>query len=533
MATESDWKNKYMSLLQKQDEQEADHKKNEQQLCRAIVRLTLATSGLDPRLDLHLENIRNVMRKGLVDKGIQQQLSNFSEALLRARDDTPVKKKPREEADRGPDLFQRLLGRSNLTGRDAGRLKRIAKELSADPSAATDEKIDELLRLLARDRDHDMGNKEGKPGFFGRILGMEGGAPAKSADSGAETAGSLKHLLVLLTKLNWPQQLKQDIAALEGRLGEQAPPEAVEAVVRDLTRIVSTLLGELQHEMQATETFLADLTARLKELDKYVLTGRNLNEASLQSGRDLDKAVKQQVGEIENSVRGAEDLRQLQTEVAVYIDKIRRHMDEHLQVSEQRFQESQQNEEALRQRLMEVEQETDTLRKKVLEAHARSTLDAVTGLPNRKAYEDRLAEEFSRWQRFQTPLVLSVWDLDDFKQINDRFGHQAGDKALRVIGQLLKKRLRKTDFVARYGGEEFVMLFAGSRLEEVSRVAEEIRKAVESSPFHSEGKRITLTISCGMSEFHAGDMPKTVFKRADKALYQAKEQGKNRCCVLS
>ncbi len=532
MATESDWKNKYMSLLQKQDEQEADHKEKEQQLCRAIVRLTLATGGLDPRLDLHLENIRNVMRKGEVDKGTQRQLSNFSEALLRARDDTPAGKKPRDKTERGPDLFQRLLSRTHLTGRDAGRLKRITKELSANPTAATDEKIDELLRLLAKDHDHGMGNKEGKPGFLGRILKMEGGAPAKSpADSGAEAAGSLKHLLVLLMKLNWPEQLKEDIAALEDRLGEQAPPEAVEAVVRDLTRIVSTLLGELQHEMQATETFLADLTTRLKELDKYVLAGRNLNEASLQSGRDLDKAVKQQVGEIEDSVRGAEDLRQLQTEVSVYIDKIRKHMDEHLQVSEQRFQESQQNEKVLRQRLMEVERETDTLRKKVLEANARSTLDAVTGLPNRKAYEDRMAEEFSRWQRFQTPLVLSVWDLDDFKQINDRFGHQAGDKALRVIGQLLKKRLRKTDFVARYGGEEFVMLFAGSRLEEVSRVSEEIRKAVESSPFHSEGKRITLTISCGMSEFHEGDMPKSVFKRADKALYQAKEQGKNRCVL--
>jgi diguanylate cyclase len=529
VATETEWKNKYMSLLQKQDDQEAEYKGNEQQLCRTIVRLTLATGGLDPRLDHHLENIRNVVRKGALDKRAYGQLATFSETLLRAQDDTPAPAKQREERGRDSDLFQPILDRSHLKGRDAGRLKRIAKELTGDPAAASDKKIDELLGLLAKEHYQGEEHNEGKPGFLGRILGREGGADEQPAGTEADGGSSLKHLIVLLVKLNWPEQLKEDVAALESKLGGEAQPEAVDAVVKDLTRIVSTVLGDLQVGMKATESFLADLTARLKELDKFVLTGRDLSEASIESGRKLDQMVKQQVGEIEDSVQGAEDLRQLQQEVANYIDAIRTHMDEHLDAAEQRYQASQENEEALRKRLTEVEQETGILRRKVLEAQAHSTQDTVTGLPNRKAYEQRLAEEVSRWQRYQTPLVLSVWDMDDFKQINDRFGHQAGDKALRVIGQLLQKRLRKTDFVARYGGEEFVMLFSGSEMDEVYRVAEEIRSAVESSRFHSEGKRITLTISCGLSDFRQGDTPKAVFKRADKALYQAKEQGKNRC----
>jgi diguanylate cyclase len=449
--------------------------------------------------------------------------------LLRAQDDTPSPPKQRQEERRDTDLFQRMIDRSHLKGRDAGRLKRIAKELTSDPSAATDEKIDQLLELLAKDHFQEAGQGEEKPGFLGRLLGRDAADDEQPEAKEVHGGASLRHLLVLLAKLNWPEQLKEDITALESKLGELAPPETVEAVAKDLTRIVSTVLGDLQVGMKATESFLADLTARLKELDKFVLTGRDLSEASIESGRKLDQVVKQRVGEIENSVQGAEDLRQLQQDVANYIDAIRAHMDEHLDAAEQRYQASQENEETLRKRLAEVEQETGVLRKKVLEAQAHSTMDAVTGLPNRKAYEQRLAEEVSRWQRYQTPLVLSVWDMDDFKQINDRFGHQAGDKALRVIGQLLKKRLRKTDFVARYGGEEFVMLFSGSEMDEVFRVAEEIRSAVENSPFHSEGKRITLTISCGLSDFRQGDTPKTVFKRADKALYQAKEEGKNRC----
>jgi diguanylate cyclase len=516
-----------MNLLQKQDDQEAEYKGNEKQLCRTIVRLTLATSGLNPRLDHHLENLRNVVRKGELDKRAYGQLATFSEGLLRAQDENAPSDKPRQERGGDSDLFQRLLGRSPLKGRDAGRLKRIAKELSGDPVAATNEKIDELLELLAKGHYQEQEQKEGKAGFLGRILRRDAGSG--EAAQGVDDGGSLRHLLLLLVKLNWPAQLKEDIAALESKLGEQAQPEAVEAVVQGLTRIVSTVLGDLQVGMKATESFLADLTTRLKELDKFVMAGRDLSEASIESGRKLDKMVKQQVGEIESSVQGAEDLRQLQQQVASYIDAIRTHMDEHLDAAEQRYQVSQENEEALRKRLAEVERETGLLRKKVLEAQAHSTQDVVTGLPNRKAYEQRLAEEVSRWQRYQTPLVLSVWDMDDFKQINDRFGHQAGDKALRIIGQLLQKRLRKTDFVARYGGEEFVMLFSGSEMDEVYRVAEEIRKAVEGSPFHSEGKRITLTISCGLSDFRQGDTPKAVFKRADKALYEAKEQGKNRC----
>jgi diguanylate cyclase len=156
-------------------------------------------------------------------------------------------------------------------------------------------------------------------------------------------------------------------------------------------------------------------------------------------------------------------------------------------------------------------------------------MDPVTGLANRAAYDERIKDEYNRWRRFNSPLILMVWDLDDFKLVNDRFGHQAGDKALRVIGQILQKRLRQTDFVGRYGGEEFCVLLSGTPLDEAATVAEQIRKTVEESGFHSGNKPITLTISCGYTEFREGDTPDSAFSRADSALYKAKGEGKNRC----
>jgi diguanylate cyclase len=156
-------------------------------------------------------------------------------------------------------------------------------------------------------------------------------------------------------------------------------------------------------------------------------------------------------------------------------------------------------------------------------------LDAVTGLPNRLAYEERMELELARWKRFDSPLTMLVWDVDDFKKINDRYGHQAGDKALRVIAQSLKARLRETDFIARFGGEEFVCLLCGAEGEEALSVAEEMRQSVESNGFHSQGKPVVVTISCGLTSFRKGDGVEQVFSRADKALYQAKRSGKNRC----
>ena len=165
----------------------------------------------------------------------------------------------------------------------------------------------------------------------------------------------------------------------------------------------------------------------------------------------------------------------------------------------------------------------------MVEAHHLALLDTVTGLPNRLAYEERMEQEFARWKRFGAPLTLMVWDVDDFKSINDRFGHQAGDRALRVIAQSLKARLRETDFIARFGGEEFVTLLCGTEGEEAIKVAEQMRQSVNENGFHSHGKPVPVTISCGIATFRTSDNFDSVFSRADKALYEAKRAGKNRC----
>ena len=130
------------------------------------------------------------------------------------------------------------------------------------------------------------------------------------------------------------------------------------------------------------------------------------------------------------------------------------------------------------------------------------------------------------------PVTILAWDVDGFKSINDAYGHKAGDKVLRVIGQHLARHVRDTDFVGRYGGEEFVMLLVGTDTAEARTVAEKIRLEISQLGFHFHDRPVSITACCGITGFAGDDTPDAAFDRADKALYQAKDAGRN-CCIIA
>jgi len=183
----------------------------------------------------------------------------------------------------------------------------------------------------------------------------------------------------------------------------------------------------------------------------------------------------------------------------------------------------------LQNQIIELHKEKAALNRIIAEKSVILRQDPLTGIANRLAYEEQLQQEFLRWKRFGNPLTLLVWDIDRFKQINDRYGHAVGDQVLRGIAQHLAAQLRITDFVARYGGEEFVMLLPGADVKAALQLADEIRGQVAETGFSVGENRFPVTISCGLARFETGDAPQDVFNRADQALYQAKRQGRN-CC---
>jgi len=159
------------------------------------------------------------------------------------------------------------------------------------------------------------------------------------------------------------------------------------------------------------------------------------------------------------------------------------------------------------------------------EARQLADLDALTGLHNRRYFHETLARECSRAHRYERKLSLIIFDLDDFKEINDRIGHLAGDTVLAEAAERVRDVVRTADIACRVGGDEFAVILPESSLEDADQLYRRIQNAISSRPLGQGGK---LFLSAGVAELRAEDDPVAFFQRADDALYRAKEAGKGR-----
>ncbi|MDX2175804.1 MAG: GGDEF domain-containing protein [Candidatus Sumerlaeia bacterium] len=159
-----------------------------------------------------------------------------------------------------------------------------------------------------------------------------------------------------------------------------------------------------------------------------------------------------------------------------------------------------------------------------------ATRDSLTGLDNRRQLLALLRSHLARAQRARVPLSFLLIDADYFKRVNDTYGHDCGDEALKFLARILRVTCRDSDLVARWGGEEFAVALPDTRIDDAIRLAERVRSTMESSDLVLGNKTIRLTASIGVAEFRSGDTVDTLFRRSDEQLYRAKDLGRNRVC---
>ncbi|PJF46268.1 MAG: GGDEF domain-containing protein, partial [Candidatus Thermofonsia Clade 3 bacterium] len=154
--------------------------------------------------------------------------------------------------------------------------------------------------------------------------------------------------------------------------------------------------------------------------------------------------------------------------------------------------------------------------------------DQLTGALNRRGMEEAFARELSRVARLGSPLSVALLDIDHFKRLNDHLGHQAGDRALVHLAQVVRSLLRPTDSLARYGGEEFLILLPNTAAEEAERVLQRVQRELTRQFFLHNNQRMLITFSAGVVELMPGEDRDSVIARADAAMYRAKASGRNR-----
>lgn len=512
---DSRWKQKYFNALEDLERQEVRWTELEKLLRRSISHLSLLGDGLDSELDDALNTLRNRIRNESDTGKIRSMVDAISE----------------------------------ISGRVAGR---HAKKEPTVPSAPLVAATDILLYLI-----DNYGDCEGAPLEQSLLQKRAENAESyealtKVADAivermqslnsfdGAQPPSNAGHysqgfiairdtLLQLLQVQSFPSSLAQEVELVERRLQGELDDESLRRVLVALADLSAAACREVQKERSEIERFLLQLNDRLQEVDQSLKTTVDSQTESLERTHKMNRVVQTEVDEIRSTIESALQFEELKGVLQTRVSAIESHIQKFRISEEHHNTRSKLEIGRLLNRVSDMEEEAKTLRIKVSEERARATKDPLTGVYNRGGYEERVQQEYQRWRRYQKPLSLVLWDLDYFKQINDTYGHQAGDKVLKAMGSILSKRLRNTDYTARYGGEEFVSLLTETPIEKAQKVVDDVRRGVQSSVFSYHGNQVSVTISCGLAEFQAGDTPESVLSRADDALYLAKKNGRNRC----
>jgi diguanylate cyclase len=339
-------------------------------------------------------------------------------------------------------------------------------------------------------------------------------------------------LAALLTELRRDAELISQADALDAKLTTSMTLAQLSEVLSSLTDLVEQRIQRIERAKQEIEVLLSHMVGKLDEISQFVADQNQSHSQSQASSETLNLQLAGEMKAMGESVEAAGDVQQIRRQVRSRLDSIDRHLQEFRQREVTLSSATRSRNDQMKARIVELEAEAKRLHHQLQDEQRQSAIDVLTKIPNRQAYEKRIEEELQRWKRFQQPTCVAVWDVDHFKRINDAYGHRAGDRVLRTVAECLANRIRGTDFIARYGGEEFVMILPGTQLDNATRLIEEMRTAIAGIGFHFRGTPVSITISSGVTALLSDDSSDVAFDRADKALYRAKESGRNRCVSI-
>jgi len=298
-------------------------------------------------------------------------------------------------------------------------------------------------------------------------------------------------------------------------------------------QIINNIIEGAREERLASKTFLHAIVEELNNIaykfDNSLVDSNKINNKQI----SLLENLKERIDILDLDISTCENLEETKLHVQQGLEIISSSIQQQEQLLQEKIRLEQQIK-AVQSQLEQLKKET-LLHTQRLEAQQHKLyLDSLTQVYNRTALDERFKLEFKRWKRYQTNTTIAIIDIDHFKNINDTFGHIAGDKALKIVARALQKSIKSKDFIARFGGEEFVVLLADLEPNEIKAILDKLRKTIKSIPFRFKGEQISITISIGATQFLPEDNESVEpFERADKALYQAKSSGRDKVIISS
>lgn len=336
---------------------------------------------------------------------------------------------------------------------------------------------------------------------------------------------SLSHLLK-----HFPSEVTNhlDIEQVNSSLLDADSIDSLQAVADELKNAVTTVLSERNKKVKELSNFLGDVARRLNSLQSHMQDEKSDRKDSSADRGDLGKLVGSNLQELRESVADAESVEAMQKEIDSRIEVIDSSVTSFIETESLRAEKAESSSAELEAQLEKMKLQANQLRQSLEAARTEAVVDPLTGVSNRRAYDERFEVEYARWKRNHEPLTLAIMDIDKFKSINDTYGHPIGDKVLKVVAGRIQQQVRESDFFGRIGGEEFAFILVNSSLENALEKVELLRQSVAECNFKIKKKKFQVTISIGLATFKGKDTIDTIYTRADQALVQAKQTGRNK-----
>jgi len=331
-----------------------------------------------------------------------------------------------------------------------------------------------------------------------------------AAEDQAELKTALLHLLNLIIEniselVIDDQWVHGQVAMVRELLGQPMNLRQLDDVERRMKDLI--------YKQSALKKNLSDAQQRLKDMLTTFVD--RLADFASTTGEFHDR-----IGVCAEKVSKAKDIGDLSDVLDVVMQETRA-----VQLAAQR---SRDELNAMRNRVREVEQEVARLQEELAQTSEMVRIDPLTGVLNRKGMDEALEREVARARRRHTPTCLAMLDIDNFKKLNDTYGHDVGDQALVHLAQVVRETLRPQDTLARFGGEEFVIVLAETRIDDGIQAMVRVQRELTRKFFLHQNEKLLITFSCGVAELGDHEEPADAIKRADSAMYLAKRAGKNR-----
>ena len=476
-----------------------------------VSRLSLVCKGIDVELDNKLARLRQDLNRGTDLEKLLPQLDATTEQLkqIEVKQTLDVKKAQYSISEAGK-LLQKQKGLPNQLRRDLRELLSKVEE----PAPSLQAFIPHLTDLTA---------------LYQTALSAKQDMDLQEISDSTRYDAICRQISIELTNLLSELAFEGKHArAIENIRLSLLAELTIERLLEACLRTIEIIISSINEERQSAQHFLLKLNEALTSVQQSLISSQQNSNSIKEKMQLLNQQIEHQISVLGKETQTATSLEQLQVLVTGKLGAITNSLQQKELLERQEREMLMLAVKEMEMRLRELEAEAAQFKKRLAEQKFRSLQDALTELPNRAAFDERFELELKRWKRYDKPLSIVLADVDHFKNINDSFGHSAGDKTLKVIARALRQSLRDTDFIARYGGEEFILLFPETAVHELEGPLNSLREKIKRIPFKFKDQNVPITISFGATQLRPSDTGREAFDRADEALYDAKREGRDK-----